>query len=261
MRRILEKIERFPNVEVEIDIDNDMYKANILDALEFIRDERTSENISFDLRIILPCDYLSEVIEWKSDVDNRVKESKGIYVPVQHQKNDKHSVVKDVIIINCGKLRNERTEIFTSVIVHELNHYLDNREVYEEVLMPNYHLSIENIRNSQRCNQITGLFEVYTEMHSKYLQEKFLISEADKKVDECVLDKIGGADDYYAMAIVIGEFTCWKEMYGDAPEVVALKTLLDNSSIKIWDYLWKSFDKKEMLGICEEVYKGNMVLE
>lgn len=88
---------------------------------------------------------------------------------------------KNIILINAEKLVKIKERDFSdyfiaSIVVHEINHYLDHEEWYS-TLYEKYKLDF-NISTMNLVQEYIGcLYQQYSEMHSKYYQEKFMMTQ------------------------------------------------------------------------------------
>ena len=175
----------------------------------------------------------------------------GITIPVIFQsasykervKNNPDYENRSLILINNEKLARADSVFYTSVIVHELSHCRDYVEILPK-FQEKYSFNLLDARKNEWDNYIGGYFTFYSEMHAKYLQEKYWITHNHCKIGEdgkehyddfffgeantrrssrprksslhesiYGIEDIEDENDYYYASLCAGQLRCWEDLF------------------------------------------------
>ena len=219
----------------------------------------------------------------------------AITIPVIFQSDSYKERVKNnpayenrpLILINNEKLASVDAVFYASVIVHELSHCRDYvqllprfQEKYEINLLDAKKNECNNVWNSY----IGGYFSCYSEMHAKYLQEKYCITheyeeghydafffvEKSKRrssrprktgLHESIygIEDVENEDDYYYASFCAGQLRCWEDLFADncraLKEVNRVKEyfLKEHNCRSIIQDMYEAFDWNVMLNKCDQI--------
>lgn len=272
--QIFEEVyNKYPRIKIEGQSDLEcgfLQGKDIISALDFVVKERGVDSKELSFKLILSRDYVLthnriHIEKIKDDgKTDRMNQPNGEFIPRflykdEYKKIEAKTQCDGMININCGKLRLLKTDkIFvSSVIVHEVGHYLDFKLLLPEI-EKRYGFDFQEVKvKRDRCDAIGGMYIAYSEMHAKYLQEKYdvvnryitkecivknyrkVLYTTENKTEQydgmnliitpknCNLkvDYIKGEDDihviYYKAQHFVGSSKAWSEIFEGEEKIVS----------------------------------------
>lgn len=259
-------IKEYANLEI-ISKDNRYYSI-ISSALGFICQEKGFKKENIDCKLILTENYKKDMSKYHFKGDQNVNPN-GSFIPIYFQNDETKKSNRDIILVNIEKLEKKNASDFfiASVIVHEINHYLVDKEIYPS-LKKKYNLHLEAENKEPILDHIGGLYQGYSEVYSKYYQEKYKISnnpriffdEYIKKWWEVFPKELDG-QDYYLMCHIVGLIRCWEDfMKKNDSEIIVnrVKKYYFKKYEPIREYIYDIFDFEKFWNRCEKIYTGEI---
>lgn len=257
-------LKEYINLYIECD---NKYNSLIYNAIEFICSEKKVEEQTLDCKLIFAENYEKAYKQYHYKPQKN-ENPNGCFIPIYFQNKETKKENKDIILINIEKMEKVNASNFfiSSVIIHEFNHYLVDKEIYP-ILMKKYNLNLdsESLKTNKKLNYIGGVYQSYSEMHSKYYQEKYILTKGCKKdLDKYIMNwkenitKIKNEQDFYSMSYVIGQIKCWEYLTNDIESlkfiVNEIKRYYFNKYESIREWIYDAFDIENFLATCEKIY-------
>ena len=234
--------------------------------------------------------FMSLYEECYIEPDSKI-DPNGITIPVIFQsnfykervKNDTAYKDRPLILINNEKLARTTPIFYTSVIVHELSHCRDYVQLLPK-FQEKYNFNLLEARNNKWNDCIGGYFTNYSEMHAKYMQEKYLITHeySDNHYDDLFfgqnnkrraqkprktglsenifgIEDIENEKDYYYASFCSGQLRCWEELFADNPRAmekvnkVKEHFLEKHRCCSIIQDMYKIFDWNSLIEKCDQL--------
>lgn len=258
--------KEYPNLEIVLQ--NTKYKFLIYNALSFICNEKRLKKEILDCKLILTEDYKKDMAQYHFQGDE-IGNPNGTFIPIYFQNEEIKKSNRDIILINMGKLGKNFPDFFiASVIVHEMNHYMVDKEIYP-ILKEKYSLHLGTENNEPILDHIGGLYQGYSEIYSRYYQEKYRIfNDPNLFFDEYIkkwskiFPKEQDEQNYYTMYHIVGLIRCWENFmsnYKDSELTVnRVKQYYFKRYEPIKEYLYDIFDIEKFLNRCEKIYTGEI---
>lgn len=259
-------------VNLDVICDNYRYNSCIYDALEFICDQKKLKREDLDCKLILAKDYKIAHKQYHFQPDT-IGNPNGSFIPTYYQNEETKKDNRDIILINIGKLEEKNaTDFFiASVIVHELNHYLVDKEIYP-ILKEKYNLHLGDINYEPKLDHIVGIYQGYSETYSKYYQEKYTILRdpkifLDEYIKKCrkSIPKVKGEQDYYSLYHITGLIKCWEDLTKNDKSLQATVDRIKKQYFAMFEpireYIYDTFDSRLLLARCEKIYMGEIPTE
>lgn len=235
-------------------MDNNIYKRYLNMAIEFICQEVNCNEEDLEFRIIISDNYNLDINKYQFN-NNQVIDSNGIFIPTYFQNTEVKEAGLNIIVINREKLNSSLPVFITSVIIHEINHYNDDRIYYKEFSEKYGVIFGKNYERGSLEDVLGGYYQMRSEMRSKYLQEKFnctykinLLDQTIEKHNKGIQSVIADENDHYNMAHVMGQIKCWEDLLTEHKEDQIYKsiTLSKQRFTKLYPFC------KELLDLYEE---------
>lgn len=255
-------------INLDVICDNDRYKLYVYDALTFMCDEKNLKEEDFDCKLILTKDFKRVFMKYhfKPDV---AENPNGCFIPTYFQNEETKKDNKDIILINIGMLEEENaTDVFiASVIVHELNHYLVEKEIYP-ILKEKYNLHCKDTNYDPKLVHIGGVYQGYSEVYSKYYQEKYTLrNNLEINLDKYIknyrnfIPKVE-SEQYYSLYHITGLIKCWEDLTRDDKTLQATVDQIKKQYFAEYEpirkYIYDTLDSRLLLARCEKIYIGEI---
>ena len=185
------------------------YDEKIKESIDFLCNGLSISRNRFNVRVIFALNYDEKIKKYHFKPD-KTNTSNGITIPWFHLKKWL-GLLGTVIVINNQKIIHTDDQFITSVLIHEMVHYLDYLECSNFTNKYKVEFNTHHPLNTIG-NVLIGFFQTRSEMRAKYFQEKYMcIHENIAKRIDSDMTKINNNNIFYELAHLRGQIHCWKE--------------------------------------------------